>query len=80
MVVQAAAVVAPAALQQQRGMETPRLYRQAKAIMAAITVATSHRLIHLAAAGVLALLVAAELHLPLEAVATVLHQQFLAVP
>jgi hypothetical protein len=61
-------------------METPRLYRQAKAITAAITGATSHRLILLAAAVVLAPLVAAELLLPLEVGATVLHQRFLAVP
>jgi hypothetical protein len=80
MVVQAVALVAPAASQRQQGMETPRLYRQAKGITAVITVATSRRLILLAAAVGLVPLAVAELHLLLEAAVTVLHQQFLARP
>lgn len=80
MVVQAAVLVVLAPLQRQRGMGTHRLYRQAKVITAAIMAATLHRLILLAVAAALAPLVAAELPLPLEVVATVLHQQFLAVP
>jgi hypothetical protein len=76
MAVQAAALAAPAPLRPQRETETPRLYRQAKAIMAAITAEISLR--HILPEVVVALepLVLTEPRLLLEVVATALHLQF----
>ena len=74
MVVQAAALAVPAALQRQQEMETLLLHRQAKEITAVITVATLDRLTPQAAVVVLVLLAATELHRLLEVAAMVLHR------
>jgi hypothetical protein len=79
MVVQAVALVAPAAEQRQQETETPRLYRQAKAITAVIMAEILLLRFLLAAVVVLALLVVTELHLLLEAVAQARPRQSLAV-